>query len=75
MNTLRPVGAEFWHEWPHPFTSTSSYKQRTLYRVVKHLDAVGGVRECVTPLRHQRTECVGVDEDGERFYGEWEDER
>ena len=34
--SLRPIGTEFWYQFPIPMGSTQSYASRFLYRVVRH---------------------------------------
>lgn len=40
MEELRPVGAEFWHDYPPNIGSTDSRATRIKYRVVEHVRVV-----------------------------------
>ena len=34
--SLRPVGTEFWYQFPIPMSSTQAHADRFLYRIVRH---------------------------------------
>ena len=38
--SLRPVGTEFWYQFPIPMGSTQPYASRFLYRVVRHVNGL-----------------------------------
>jgi hypothetical protein len=60
MSDLRPIGTEFWHEFPLSKISTLNVQSRFLYRIESHKlcarfdgDEVGELKEILQPLKHE----------------------
>jgi len=56
---LRPIGTEFWYEFPLS-SNDQSWQHRFLYRIVAHSQTTVGQAETLEVIREQMRPMIGV---------------
>lgn len=60
LTNMRPIGSEFWYEFPVTQVDTRGVQDRFLYRIVAYDNTIKGPAERLEVVKHETRPIIGL---------------